>query len=46
MERLRKIVMNLDQICGDLTRISIGYLSNTTLEQGYANPKTLGQLGS
>lgn len=34
MARWRKITKNLDQIRGDLARISIGYLSNTTLEAG------------
>jgi hypothetical protein len=27
------------QICGDLARISIGYLSNTAVEQGCTNTK-------
>ena len=32
--RWRKIMKNPDQIRGDLSRISTGYLSNTTLEAG------------
>ena len=42
----KKIMKNLDEICGALARISIGYLSSTTLEQRCTNPKAPAQLGN